>query len=554
MSKNKTKSVLTALSMAILLVGCNNNDDDPVAAKSLAKPTTPTIKTLTVTPSLGKILKAKVVLKNAATNAPIGEQNTGSTGKVTFTIPSSVSTVIAEVQGGNGAQYFDEATGQMVDLPAGSMLRAATTVVANNSEIGVTALSEAAVKRAETLAGTGSIVPHLNTAKAQIESALGVTDILKAPTLVGSQQELAALGSSAAEQYALRLATLAKVAQQQLGSSETAPALKMAQAIANDLADGDIDGSGNTGTLPYDLATFAAQYQAQALKLIQDFIASASQHGFDAAKLQALLTFVQSNPVNFKLTTPSTPNFVLTGFSPENAVAGQEITITGSGFNLDKTKMKVVFANDNSAEILSVTATTLVVKVPQNVVNGNITVTNTDLNQFASKPYGATFIFQNAPLRANFKQCHRDLPDKLGRYGDSCTSSSVSGELQSLGSNGGIISSVKLPVVNSPTHFCTISFKHGELRITSDLPYTDGSGNFYGGSAKLNGDQEDTVRAKSADIGAEVVHINMKDSLGGINNLYAGGEIWINDGSNITYASAYFGRDGVQCGFDPREN
>jgi PBP1b-binding outer membrane lipoprotein LpoB len=55
MSKNKTKSVLTALSMAILLVGCNNNEDDPVAAKSLAKPTTPTIKTLTVTPSLGKI-------------------------------------------------------------------------------------------------------------------------------------------------------------------------------------------------------------------------------------------------------------------------------------------------------------------------------------------------------------------------------------------------------------------------------------------------------------------------------------------------------------------
>jgi uncharacterized lipoprotein NlpE involved in copper resistance len=109
MSKNKTKSVLTALSMAILLVGCNNNEDDPVAAKSLAKPTTPTIKTLTVTPSLGKILKAKVVLKNAVNNAPIGEQNTGSTGKVTFTIPSAVNTVIAEVQGGNGAQYFDEA-------------------------------------------------------------------------------------------------------------------------------------------------------------------------------------------------------------------------------------------------------------------------------------------------------------------------------------------------------------------------------------------------------------------------------------------------------------
>ena len=340
MNKNSVKGALTALSMAMLLVACNSNDhDNPQPTNSNAV----TLKTLTISPSLGKILKAKVVLKNAATNAPIGEQNTGSTGKVTFTIPSTVSTVIAEVQGGNGAQYFDEATGQMVDLPAGSMLRAATTVVANNSEIGVTALTEAAVKRAETLAGTGNIVPHLNAAKAQIESAFDVADILKAPTLVGSQQDLAALGSSPAEQYALRLATLAKVAQQQLGTTETAPALKVAQAIAKDLADGDSDGSGNTGVLPYDVATFASQYQAQALKLIQDFIASASQNGFDAAKLQALLTFVQNNPVNFQLTPPINADFVLTGFSPDNAVAGDEITITGSGFNPEKTKMKVVF-------------------------------------------------------------------------------------------------------------------------------------------------------------------------------------------------------------------
>ena len=216
MNKNNSKSALTTLSIAMLLVACNGNDHDAPASTTTVPTNTTTLKTLTITPSLGKILKAKVVLKNAANNAPIGEQNTGTVGKVTFTIPSTVSTVIAEVQGGNGAQYFDEATGQMVDLPAGSVLRAATTVVANNSEIGVTALTEAAVKRAETLAGTGNIVPQLNTAKAQIESAFGVTDILQAPTLVGSQQELAALGSSAAEQYALRLATLAKVAQQQL--------------------------------------------------------------------------------------------------------------------------------------------------------------------------------------------------------------------------------------------------------------------------------------------------------------------------------------------------
>lgn len=471
MSKNKTKSALTALSMAMLLVACNGNDDDPVGAKSLAKSTTPTLKTLTVTPSLGKILNAKVKLKNAANNAPIGEQNTGSTGKATFTIPSTVSTVIAEVQGGNGAQYFDEATGQMVDLPLGAIIRAATTIVANNSEIGVTALTEAAVKRAETLAGTGSIVPQLNAAKAQIEAAFGVADILKAPTLVGSQQELAALGSSAAEQYALRLATLAKVAQQQLGTAETAPALKLAQAIANDLADGNINGSGNTGALPYDVATFASQYQAQALKLIQDFIASASQNGFDAVKLQALLSFVQSNPLTIKTYIPP-----------------------------------------------------------------------------------AQILHQNARFTANFDHCHRNLPDKLGRYGDSCTASSVRGQLESLGNNGTIINSVKLPAVYPLGHFCTVSFSSGRLTITSDIPYEDGSGNFLGGTAKLSGDNEDTIIALSADNNAKVIYIGMRDSLGGISNLSAGGEIWIDDAGNLTYASAYYGRNGVSCGYDAREN
>ena len=148
MSKNMSKGVLTTLSMAMMLVACNSNDHD--APQTLTAVPTITTKTLTITPSLGKVLKAKVVLKNAANNAPLGEQNTGTSGKVTFTVPSSVSTVIAEVQGGNGAQYFDEAKGQMVDLPVGAMIRAATTVVTANSEIGVTALTEAAVKRAET--------------------------------------------------------------------------------------------------------------------------------------------------------------------------------------------------------------------------------------------------------------------------------------------------------------------------------------------------------------------------------------------------------------------
>jgi len=370
---------LSPLLIAMLLVACNGNDDDPVALPSKAKPAT-TLKTLTVSPSLGKILNAKVKLRNAQTNAVLAEQSTGTTGKATFNVPASVTTVIAEVEGGNGAQYFDEATGQFVTMPAATILRAATSLVNQNSEIGVTALTEAAVQRAELLAGTGSILPHLNAAKATVEAAFGVTDILKAPVLVDELKDIAALGATPAEQYALRLATLAKVAQQQLGTSETAPALKMAQALAKDLADGDIDGSGNSGALPYDLATFATQYQQQTLALINELLASASQQGFDAAKLQALLAFVQSNPLNLNV-TPLDIVFALTGFTPVTAEVGAEVTITGVGFNADKTKMSVQFANSVVAEIISATATSLVVKVPQGAVTGKLTVTNTVLNQ-----------------------------------------------------------------------------------------------------------------------------------------------------------------------------
>jgi hypothetical protein len=57
------------------------------------------------------------------------------------------------------------------------------------------------------------------------------------------------------------------------------------------------------------------------------------------------------------------------------------VTITGTGFNADKTQMSVQFANSVAAEIISATATNVVVKVPQGAVTGKLTVTNTALNQ-----------------------------------------------------------------------------------------------------------------------------------------------------------------------------
>lgn len=379
MSKTAVKGTVSALSIAMLLAACNGNDHDaPPGAKS----NTPVLmKTLTVTPSLGKITNARVILRNAVTGAQLGERNTGTGGKVTFDVPASVSTVITEVQGGNGAQYFDEATGQMADMPAGAVLRAATTLVKTNSEIGVTALTEAAVQRAEALAGDASIVPFLNQAKAAIEQAFGVANILAAPTLVDETADLAALGTSGAEQYALRLATLAKVAHKQLGASETAPALKMAQALAGDFRDGNIDGSGANGPLPYDLASFAAEYQAQVLKLVQDFLASAGDSGFDQQKLQALLNYITSHPLKLELAPVAMA--ITSLHEPLTAAIGSAITLQGFGFNPDKSKMQVFFVNEVPADIVSASATQLVVNVPAGAVNGRVRVVDTETGRVA---------------------------------------------------------------------------------------------------------------------------------------------------------------------------
>ena len=56
-----------AVLTAAILAGCNGNDDDGTAAVAPAA-----TQSVTITPSLGKILNAKVVARNAKTGAEIG--------------------------------------------------------------------------------------------------------------------------------------------------------------------------------------------------------------------------------------------------------------------------------------------------------------------------------------------------------------------------------------------------------------------------------------------------------------------------------------------------
>ena len=179
------------LCAVLALAGCNSSDG------SAAAPTpAPAIRTLTVTPSLGRIKNARVILHNAANRhaVPLAEQALVD-GKAVFSIPASVSSVVVEVlpEAVGDVTYFDEALGRDVQVlmtPANRdapLLRAAAGLSADSQQLGVTALTEVALRRAEALsggAGSNLTLQQIADARAQVQSAFGVADISLPPTLV----------------------------------------------------------------------------------------------------------------------------------------------------------------------------------------------------------------------------------------------------------------------------------------------------------------------------------------------------------------------------------
>ena len=256
-----------SLSLAIMLsslslVACNSNDDDNVALPSkAATPTSTATTTITVTPSLGKILNGRVALKNAKTGAVLAPTQTltpANNGVASFTVPVAklAEPVLAEVLPTTAGivEYFDEAleTSKTITVPAADIaepiLRAAATNVTANANIGVTALTEAAVQQAAKQA-SGLIAQNINNANAAVKNALNLTfDITQAPIVVGYGEFDKLVNAALDAQrraYATYLATLAKEAQRINGASAT-PAYDMARAFADDFShDGVFDAVGS---------------------------------------------------------------------------------------------------------------------------------------------------------------------------------------------------------------------------------------------------------------------------------------------------------------------
>ncbi|MCU0440602.1 MAG: IPT/TIG domain-containing protein [Raineya sp.] len=104
-----------------------------------------------------------------------------------------------------------------------------------------------------------------------------------------------------------------------------------------------------------------------------------------------------------KNTTPEPKKPIITAFTPQSGGVGTEVTITGSNFTED-TRVTTVSFNGIKANIISITANTIVVNVPKNATTGKITIAAIGQNGISATDFQVIqasitgFEPQNAPV------------------------------------------------------------------------------------------------------------------------------------------------------------
>lgn len=322
MKKSQVLGGGLTLLASFMLVACNSNDDDNAAIPAIAQTTQ-----VTITPSLGKVLNAKVVLKNAKTGATLGNGNTGNTGIAKFTATKTSDPVVVEVQGVDGAQgatYFDEAKNANIALPATQKIRAIVPTLTNNANIGVTVLTEVAAQAAIKAAGDLSKVTTQvateanNQIKTLLAKELGTASILTPPTVIGQDTSIktAITVNNAANSYALKLAGLAK-----LGAGDS-PVLDVLQKLSDDISDNKLDGM--KGTTDIDYATGET---ADITDALQAYIAAYA----NAAQINTIYTSAILN--NFAV-TEGTITITITNGGGGGGTTNGAICVASANYNL----------------------------------------------------------------------------------------------------------------------------------------------------------------------------------------------------------------------------
>lgn len=248
---------------------------------------------ITVAPSLGKFSLGTPVKLTKPDGTELASGSLGADGKYTFSLTGYTGPVVVEVLGGANVQYYDEGTKTMTAFGAGKKLRA--MMPKPQTEVGVTALTNAAVIKLD-LAGTlktatASTVDDANTTVTNaLKTLLGLTgiDILQAPTLVDGNTGKNLKAASVGDKYAIALAAFAKTASGTNAKTGLPnDASDAAEALANDLKDGNLDGKDTTTATPttitgYDRATITTNYKAATSDLAEAASETVLNQTYDA--------------------------------------------------------------------------------------------------------------------------------------------------------------------------------------------------------------------------------------------------------------------------------
>lgn len=353
-------AIVLSVPLALTQQGCDSGSGS--APPAVAEDTT-----LDITPSLGLVRNATVVVKDAA-GAIVGRGMTGTAGTVSITATGTGPFVI-EVQGDGDAEYFDEHTNAFEPFRAPRIIRAAVPTGA--TDIGVTGLTDIAHA---LLAGNGAPLTNSNINLANnavlqtfaSAAPAGLTNLLTPPQVLSGAPSARYLGNNAPAMYAAILAGLAAT-----GGSAPTPALTAIEQLRDDAADGSIDGVADgtaIGGLVYTPGSFAADFAGKVTSVVNTW-------GFPALQTTAS-TYNVTALVEPSWELGGTP-VIVSGFTPASAAAGANVTINGSGFDSDLFHMQVFFSNNIAATVISSSETQLVVQVPVGAVSGPLRVTNT---------------------------------------------------------------------------------------------------------------------------------------------------------------------------------
>lgn len=223
--------------------------------------------------SLGQFRNTRVIVKNLANSAQIGSG-------VTDEVKGMVSLKLCDINqahevafiGGAGATYFDEARKQFVEFPQGQQLRTQVVVAKTRGFIGVTPYTEAAARFNEPeegeangnpgSAGLKSVTKAIDDANKTVAAVLadqlpgvyrssedgGRFDITGLPVVLNDQNvdQPGTLTDTNRGRYGAANAGFAVLAGTFLSDDPT-PALTIAEQLARDMTDGQLDLVDNSG-------------------------------------------------------------------------------------------------------------------------------------------------------------------------------------------------------------------------------------------------------------------------------------------------------------------